>query len=278
MRFLSLRFPPLLLLLGAFACSEPSLLESPPDNALPAFRIYPESVQVGVGGNVTVTTAAADKSGGPAGDVAWSIEDTTIAVVSLAGTVTGLRAGSTQLLATRRGRSEKAPVKVDRALGFRVLVTPQSTTLPVGASAQFSAVITDANGTPVPGRQITWRTADSAIATVTSSGVVTAVGVGAVQVRAASDGVSGIATVTTSNAPVAAVSIDPGSLSLAVGATHLLVATPKDSSGTSLAGRGVQWTTSDGAVATVSSEGLVTGIAPGSARIKASVPLPTPTA
>src|SRR5260370_1371949 len=50
---------------------------------------------------------------------------------------------------------------------------------------------------------------------------------------------------------------------VAVGATVQLTATPKDAAGNVLTGRVVTWTTSNSAVATVSSTGLVTGVAPG---------------
>jgi parallel beta-helix repeat protein len=71
-------------------------------------------------------------------------------------------------------------------------------------------------------------------------------------------------------APVASVGVSPASASLAVGDTVRLVATPRDADGNALTGRSVTWTTSGAAVATVSSTGLVTGMGAGTATISAT--------
>ena len=70
----------------------------------------------------------------------------------------------------------------------------------------------------------------------------------------------------------ASVALTPsGSPSLLVGATVALTAEPRDAADASLAGcRPVAWTSSNSAVAAVSSVGLVTGVAPGQAVITAS--------
>jgi len=73
-----------------------------------------------------------------------------------------------------------------------------------------------------------------------------------------------------SNVPVASVTVSPATASLTVGATTQLTATPKDANGTALSGRTVTWATSNAAVATVSANGLVTGVATGSATITAT--------
>ena len=72
-------------------------------------------------------------------------------------------------------------------------------------------------------------------------------------------------TVTSSNVPVAAVTVSPASTSVAVGATVQLAAVTRDSAGNTLTGRTVTWTISNSAVATIAASGLVTGVATGSA-------------
>ena len=78
----------------------------------------------------------------------------------------------------------------------------------------------------------------------------------------------------TSNTPtpaaVASVEVSPGTVSLLTGATAPLSATTKDAQGQVLAGRTVTWSTSNAAVATVSSTGVVTAVAPGDATISAT--------
>ncbi|HMC71159.1 MAG TPA: alkaline phosphatase family protein, partial [Mycobacteriales bacterium] len=70
--------------------------------------------------------------------------------------------------------------------------------------------------------------------------------------------------------PVASVSVTPATASVQVGSAVQLTATPKDASGSPLTGRTVTWASSDASVATVSTSGLVTGRAAGTATITAT--------
>lgn len=72
--------------------------------------------------------------------------------------------------------------------------------------------------------------------------------------------------------PVAAVSLTPEAHSLAaIDETIQFSATPRDVQGSPLTGRSISWISSDPAVATVSTSGLATGVANGTATISASV-------
>jgi hypothetical protein len=70
--------------------------------------------------------------------------------------------------------------------------------------------------------------------------------------------------------PVASVNVTPTTASLAVGATQQLTASTLDASGNALTGRVVIWSTSDATKASVSSTGLVTAVAAGTATITAT--------
>jgi len=69
---------------------------------------------------------------------------------------------------------------------------------------------------------------------------------------------------------VATVGVSPESTDVIVGAQRTLTATPKDVTGAALAGRTVTWTTSDALVGSVTSDGLASGLAPGTVTISAS--------
>jgi len=80
-------------------------------------------------------------------------------------------------------------------------VSPPTATVEVGATTQLSATATDANGNVLDDRSISWFSSSPAVATVSSSGVVTGVSPGLVTVTATSEGVSGSASITVT--PVA---------------------------------------------------------------------------
>jgi uncharacterized protein YjdB/alpha-tubulin suppressor-like RCC1 family protein len=69
---------------------------------------------------------------------------------------------------------------------------------------------------------------------------------------------------------VAAVAITPTSASVSVGATTSLSAEARDAQGRVLSGRSINWSSSASNIATVSANGVVTGVAAGSATITAT--------
>jgi hypothetical protein len=156
-----------------------------------------------------------------------------------------------------------------------VAVTPATATLAVGGTQQLAATPKDAAGTELTGRTVTWTSSDSAVATVSSAGLITAAAyIGAetrtATITATSEGKSASVAVTVTPRPVATVQVTPATVTLGVGATQQLTAVSKDLSGAVLSGRSVTWTTSNAAVATVSDAGLATAVAAGTATITAT--------
>ena len=151
-----------------------------------------------------------------------------------------------------------------------VSVSPATANVLIGATVQLTATPKDANGTPLSGRVVTWASNNQAVATVSASGLVTAQAVGTATITATSEGKSGTAAITVTDVAVASVDVAPATASVPVNGTVQLVATPKDGSGTPLAGRVVTWASSSTTIATVSASGLVTGKAAGTATITAT--------
>jgi acid phosphatase type 7 len=85
---------------------------------------------------------------------------------------------------------------------------------------------------------------------------------------AASGRVSGSTTVTA--LAVASVTVSPSTASVTIEGTKQLTAVARDASGNTLSGLTLTWTSSNPAVATVSSTGLVKGVALGSATVTAA--------
>jgi hypothetical protein len=108
------------------------------------------------------------------------------------------------------------------------------------------------------------------VATVSSTGLVSAVGAGSATIVAASGGVTGQASLSVTLAPVATVTVSVGSSALIVGQTTQATAVLKDAGGTVLTGRTISWASTNTAVARVSTTGLVTAVAAGSASMTAT--------
>jgi uncharacterized protein YjdB len=234
--------------------------------------VNPPSVSVVAGRSTTLAATLRDASGqivtGRA--VAWSSSNTLVATVSSSGVVTAIAPGAAAITATSEGRSGSSSVTVTSVPVATVTVAPTPTTLETGSTITLSATLKDAGGATLTNRAIAWSSSNSLVASVSGTGVVTAVSAGSATITATSDGVSGTAAVTVKPVPVGTVTVQPTSLELDVGRTSSFSALVRDANGTVVTGRVVTWTSSNTAVATVTSAGVVKAIRTGSAAITAT--------
>lgn len=161
------------------------------------------------------------------------------------------------------------PTKTGPAVAS-VVVSPSSKSLTVGDTVRLLATLKDSAGNVLTGRTVIWSSSNTAAATVSATGLVTAVAAGTVAVTATSDGRTGAAAIGVTPVSVATVTVVPGNRTLVVRDTLRLTATVRDSAGKILTGRTVTWGSSDTAVATVNASGLLTAAAPGTAAITAT--------
>ena len=151
-----------------------------------------------------------------------------------------------------------------------VAVTPPTAELTaLGATVQLSAQVLDQNGQAMAGAAVTWSSGSATIATVSATGLVTAVQNGSVTITATSGSASGNAAVTVAQM-AGAVEVTPPVDTLAPGDTLRLSAEATDANGNAVTGIEFSWTSSAAAVARVDNSGLVTAVAAGSATITAA--------
>ncbi len=145
-------------------------------------------------------------------------------------------------------------------------------TLATGQTTQATVVATAADGSVVGGHA-DFSSQNPSIATVSSSGVVTAltVGVSMIQATVASRAGSATLTVQAPISPVAVVAVTLDSTSLAIGDSTKASATVKDSAGNVIPRQTVTWVSASPTVATVSPTGAVTAVGAGSATIQGMV-------
>jgi uncharacterized protein YjdB len=151
-----------------------------------------------------------------------------------------------------------------------VLVSSPLTTLVVGGTTQLLAALRAADGTVLEGREVQWSSSASGVATVTNSGLVTAIAPGTVTVTATSEGRSGALVLTVQSPAPASVLVTPGSVSLTVGGSANLVASVRDAGGNTLTGERVTWTTSNPGVVSVQQNGGITAVGTGVATVSAT--------
>lgn len=227
------------------------------------------SVVAGQTVQLTATTRGAQGNLLTGRRIFWSSSNTGVATVDSTGLVAGVAPGTATITATSEGKNGTAIVTVTPVPVASVSVSPASATVEVGESVQLTATVKDVAGNTLTGRTITWQSSDRTVASVDSNGLVTGAGEGSATITATSEGKSGTATITVTRAAVASVIVSPASATIEVGETIQLTATVTDSRGDTLTNRSVTWSSSDVAVATVNSTGLVEGVAQGTATITA---------
>ncbi len=237
--------------------------------------VTPPTATIGVGQTAQYAAITRDAFGNPLGGrtVTWSSSNPGVATVNGAGQATGVAVGAATLTATSEGKSGTAAITVTNVPVASVAVSPATASVPVGQTVQLTATPKDANGNSLSGRTVTWASSNTAIATVSGSGLVTGVTAGAATITATSEGKSGTSAITVTApapAPVASVTVTPAPASVPTGQTVQLTATLKDANGNTLTGRTVAWASSNTAVATVTGSGMVSGVTAGTASITAT--------
>lgn len=240
--------------------------------AVASVAITPESETIVVGRRVTFRATALDAQGNPltGRTVVWTSSDPTVAAVSSAGEVLGLAAGTAKIRATVEGKSAEATVVVDPVPVARVVAAPTQITLNPGQTSQLIITLNDSAGNVLTGRSIVYTTSDPQIATVSATGLVTAVAEGTAQIQATAEGKTATVSVTVNAVPVASIRITPQAVSLRIAQTTKLTAQAFDAQGNPLANRKFTWISGAPSVATVNQLGDVAAIGTGTAAVFAA--------
>jgi uncharacterized protein YjdB len=258
---------------GSATASVPFTVQAVPINAV---VISPQSSNLLVGQQQTLTAEVTDNSGNPiAGSTVTFASGTPgVATVTATGpltaTVTAIGSGQATITGTSGTKSGTATINVAIVPVASVTVTPTPDTVTLGGTVQLTATLKDSAGNTLTGRTVTWASLNAGIATVSATGLVTSVGVGTAGITATSGGKSGFAEVTVNQVPVGSVTITPQNDTVSVGAQKQLAVAVVDANGHTITNPAVTWSSTNNGTAIVSSTGLVQGVATGTVSIIAA--------
>lgn len=205
-------------------------------------------------------------------DILWESDNNTIAEVTQSGLVTLKSVGTVKIKATSLSNElvydELMITVAAEAIPVESITVNGTTPIEVGNTEQFSVTYNPTNTTEVG---VVWTSSNQNVATVNSSGLVTAIGAGTATIMATSihrQVVAGtqVVTITPQVIAITGLSITGGNAVNNGNTLQLGIAyTPSNTTQ-----QGVTWSSSDETKATVNSSGLVTAIAEGSVIITAT--------
>ena len=257
----------LLLLLACDSAAEPE----PPRPA--AVSVTPTTAELtALGATVRLTAAVRDQNGHPlpSAAVTWTSGTPAVAAVDGSGLVTAVANGTATITATAGAVSTTAMVTVAQVVST-VTVTPAADTVAEADTLRLAALAFDANGHEVAGAGIAWVSADTLVAVVDASGLVTGVAAGSVMIGATASGVTGEAEIEVVPAVPSVVAVSPDTVAFsALGDTAALSAEVFDQVGRPMEGVAVSWASADTAVAVVDSAGVVSAVGAGETVVTAT--------
>ncbi len=248
---------------------------------LTTVNLTPANPTMLVGDTWQFTVATLDQNGAhfPA-TVTFSSSDPAVATVDPnTGWYSAVAPGTATITATANGTvSGTTLITVQPAAPVltTINVTPANPAVTVGGNQQMTVDTLDQYGASIPAT-VTWSSSDTATGVIDSgTGMFTALAAGTTTVTATSGNVTGITVVTVNAAPVVPpkpvltiINVTPGSAALNIGDTQKMSAQAFDQNGNPIRAT-MTWSSSDKAVATVDSKGLVSAVGAGQATIKAS--------
>lgn len=203
----------------------------------------------------------------------WGSSNSSIVSVDQNGLLTALTPGTVVISAEADQTSGSASVTVTEIPIGSCSLAPATSKLTVSQNVQPAITLRDTANNVISslGRQIAWTSDNEIAATVTGSGLVTARRAGTARITASpveNTQASCVATVEVVDARIVSAVISPKPTTLRLGVARQFGVTLTDSAGGAIpAGRTITWRSVTPATATVSANGLVTGLALGAARI-----------
>lgn len=241
--------------------------ENEPEKVLvESIAVTPDNVVMTVGDKDTLSVGyvpenAENKS------VVWSSSDEAIVTVE-EGVLTAVAAGDAVITADCDGVTDECIVTVnEKDIEVEsVELNKTEAELVVGETLRLEATVLPEEAS---GLTVTWSSSASEIVSVDDEGNVSALSEGKATITAEAGGVTATCDVTVSSAsiPVESVTVSEESIEIKIGETFTLTATvlPENAED-----KTVTWSSSDNAIATVSDDGVVTGVAVGNATIVAA--------
>ncbi len=246
-------------------------------NGLASIAITPATSSIGAGARQLFTAVGTfnDSSTQTLSSVLWSSSSAANAPISGDATNPGVAAGAAQgtttITASAAGVSGSATLTVTAPTLASIAISPQDSTIPLGATQQFAATgfYTDGSTQDLTATA-TWSSSATVVAVINGSGLAAGEFQGTATIQASFGSMSASTTLSVGAPSLVSVGLTPANATIAAGSSQQYQATGTYSDGsmrnvTAL----LTWSSGSPAVAAVTNTGLATGLGQGTAVLTA---------
>jgi uncharacterized protein YjdB len=243
--------------------------------ALVSIDLTPPNPSLALGTTVQLTAVGTFTDGSTQilSTVTWNSSDTTIASVDANGLATSLATGSVTISGLSGSINVNITLAVTPAVVASIAIAPLGPSIPAGTVQQFTATgtFTDASSQDITG-VATWNSSAPNVATISNSGLASALVAGSSTITASLGSVSNSTALTVGPATLQSITANPQNPLMGTGTTAQFTATGhySDASTQDLTALAA-WTSSDATVASVDSAGVVSARKAGTATITAAL-------
>ena len=261
------------MLLALHACSDGNSPGGPTDSNVSSIAVTATvDTLTAIDQGLQLTAVARDRQqvDVPNPSLEWTSSHPTIIAVNATGRVVARAAGSAVITAKAGAASGNVTLHV-KQLVAKVAVSPGTwSPSALGQQQQLTVLLSDANNHPVLGALPEWVISDSSIASITTTGLATALANGTTSLTASASGKSAGVAVQVRQV-VSKVVVAPDAWNpVALGLQQQFTAAAEDANGHPVTDWEVVWSTSDTARARITASGVATAVGPGAATVTAT--------
>ncbi len=203
--------------------------------------------------------------------VQWTSTSPNILAVSSSGLGTAVAAGNSTLSATSGSITGTTSVTVTGATLVSLAIAPLNSSMPIGASKQFTATGTFSDSSTQDVTQLVlWKSSNAAAASINAAGLATSFVAGITTIQAQLDSVTQSTTLTVSIVDLVSIAISPANPTLSKHTSVKFTATGTYSDGSTSVLTAVSWKSSKPQIANLRGSGIVHSKKAGQATITAT--------
>lgn len=201
----------------------------------------------------------------------WSSSATSVLTIDQNGLGVAVGPGTSTVTVVSGSASATASVTVSNSVLTSIAISPLNSTMPAGATKQFTATGTFSDNSQQDMTQsVLWSSSNAAVANIDNAGLATSLTTGSTTITATWGAITQSTTLTVSNVSLVSITINPANPHIAKGTSLKFTATGNYSDGSTATLTSVSWRSSKNNLANMRGNGILHAKKAGTLTVTAS--------